>query len=156
MIKRYKHPHTKQLEFYVNYHGCWMCCSHFHKVNGYSTFKCDKKWTRIHRYMYEKYYGEIPRGICVLHHCDNRGCCNPAHLFLGTNSDNNKDRDNKGRQAKGIRNGMALLNARQVKKIYFARGTQLALAKIYGVSRQTIGAIKRKENWRHLWTSSIT
>lgn len=51
----------------------------------------------------------ITRGVwpsvCVLHDCDNPRCCNPAHLFLGTPTDNNADMRRKGRQAKGDRHG---------------------------------------------------
>ena len=54
-----------------------------------------------HRFTWEKTYGKIPDGFCVLHHCDNPPCVNPEHLFLGTNLDNVRDRDAKGRQAHG-------------------------------------------------------
>ena len=37
-------------------------------------------------------------GLNVLHVCDNALCCNPNHLYLGTQIDNIKDRDMKGRQ----------------------------------------------------------
>ncbi len=61
--------------------------------------------------------GDIPKGQCVLHTCDNHFCVNPLHLFLGTKTDNNKDRDAKGRQAKGERNGHAIITEDQVHKI---------------------------------------
>lgn len=45
-------------------------------------------------------HGPIPDGLFVLHRCDNGVCCNPAHLFLGTRSDNSLDMIAKGRQAR--------------------------------------------------------
>ncbi len=41
--------------------------------------------------------GPIPDGFWVLHHCDNRRCIRPAHLYLGTNADNMRDCAARGR-----------------------------------------------------------
>jgi len=51
----------------------------------------------VHRLMWEMENGPAPEGMWVLHRCDVRACCNPAHLFLGTPLDNMRDMHAKGR-----------------------------------------------------------
>jgi hypothetical protein len=50
-----------------------------------------------HRAAYELANGPIPDRMHVLHRCDRPRCCNPAHLFIGTNADNVADMMAKGR-----------------------------------------------------------
>ena len=53
----------------------------------------------VHRWAYQHYVGPIPDGLLVLHHCDNKRCSNPAHLYVGTAKDNARDAKDRGRLA---------------------------------------------------------
>ena len=64
--------------------------------DGYGNFNFPNKTKSAHRVAWILTYGPIPMGICVLHSCDNPSCCNPEHLFLGTNQDNMNDLAEKG------------------------------------------------------------
>lgn len=82
---------------------------------GYGSFGIGNGKTALaHRVAYELENGEIPEGQCVMHNCDNRLCCNPNHLDVGTIADNNLDMVEKGRQASGMKNGMSKLTNEQV------------------------------------------
>jgi hypothetical protein len=63
----------------------------------YGQIRVGSKMVYVHRLAYELTYGVIPAGMSVLHRCDNPSCCRPEHLFLGTQQDNIRDMENKGR-----------------------------------------------------------
>jgi hypothetical protein len=57
----------------------------------------DRKNYKAHRVAWELENGPPPEGMHVCHKCDVRLCCNPAHLFVGTRTDNERDKVAKGR-----------------------------------------------------------
>jgi hypothetical protein len=76
--------------------GCWLCSGDTWP-NGYARQAFKGKAFAVHRLIYECLVGPIPAGLQVLHRCDARACCNPAHLFVGTQRDNVIDAISKGR-----------------------------------------------------------
>ncbi len=109
---------------------------------------------RTHRLSYELFVGKIPKGLHVLHSCDNPACCNPKHLRVGTNYDNVQDRQNKNRQAKGIRHGRHKLSEQDIQEIrkLYATGnyTQQEIADSFGMSRSHICNILKNNYWKHV------
>ena len=76
--------------------GCWIWKASG-RGNGYGAFKFRNKVIDAHRVSWILHNGEIPDGFYICHKCDIRKCVNPAHLFLGTHSDNMKDCYQKNR-----------------------------------------------------------
>jgi hypothetical protein len=129
----------------------WLACK---DDNGYGKFsiQTDRKGllyvaTRI---MYFLHYRYDPGSLMVCHVCDNPGCVNPRHLWLGTLADNNTDRSNKGRDARGEQNGNAKITAEQARCIRQSHGTCEHLARQYGVNFGAISKIRTGRTWRHI------
>lgn len=135
--------------------GCWEwqgACN----ANGYGVVSI-KEFGRgsklAHRIAWQMTHGEIPEGMCVCHHCDNRICCNPSHLFLGTYKDNNQDKVAKGRgnTLYGEASPRSILTSQDVIAIRNSvHSTAKELACKYGITYLYVYAIKKGTTWKHL------
>lgn len=113
--------------------------------HGYGRTSKYKGECSAHRVSYKMFAGKIPRGLFVLHKCDNPPCFNPNHLFLGDHADNGRD------MAEKERSRHTFLTKKDVLSIRGSRGiSQFALAEKYGVDQSTISKITHNKRWKHL------
>lgn len=118
--------------------GCWEW-GWYVANSGYGTsFIKNKAQIATHRLAYMLWKGPIPDDLWVLHKCDNRLCCNPNHLFLGTHLDNVEDAKLKNRYSKIFQGNKTKLSDSQVKEIRSSPLSMKALAKLFGVCPPTI------------------
>jgi hypothetical protein len=130
---------------------CWNWTAATNK-KGYGIFDRDSGFATAHRYSYFLHFGEIPKNKIICHKCDNPKCVNPSHLFVGTIADNNKDKTNKNRQAKGAVTNKAKLTREDIIKIRkLTKNTTLRkIATMFNVAHSTISSIKLGYTWKHI------
>jgi hypothetical protein len=109
-------------------------------------FTTGKTRNKAHRIAYELTHGAIPAGLDICHTCDNRKCCNPSHLFLGTRQDNIDDMLSKNREARGESSGRYKITDKQVEKMRALSSVgvkQSILAEKYGVTDGHVSRVLR-------------
>ena len=107
---------------------------------------------RAHAYSFEISHGSRG-GLYVLHRCDVRACCNPAHLFVGTAKENYDDARSKGRNTRGERVGSVRFTEEDVRRIRAeaANGRRgRAIAREIGCSTHAVYAVIHRETWAHI------
>ena len=148
---------------------CWEWKARTKSHDGYGRVVAAGAAHPAHRVAWALTEGFCPQELFVCHSCDNRLCCNPDHLFLGTHQDNIADMMMKGRSAFGDRNGSrlypwkrprgenagrAILTNTQVleiRRLYAAGGvTYKELGHRFGVAVPTVGDIVRRKRWLHI------
>lgn len=113
------------------------------------------KMVLAHRVAWELIFGPIPNEMNVLHKCDNRACCNPNHLFLGTNQDNVNDRVAKGRSARFIgekhpRVKLAELEVINILDEYKRGISRKNIAQKYNIGMSQLHRIIHGQSWKHI------
>ena len=148
--------------------GCWKFNNNpnregYHACNYRLSGETKFRKTGAHRFMMMATGHVIPPNYVVCHHCDNPGCVNPDHLFIGTVADNNRDKKIKGRTRApcGERQGKALLTNEQARairaeaivgwRVGYNNGSNIKeIAAKYGVNRELVRRIARGELYRNI------
>jgi hypothetical protein len=121
------------------------------KICLYGSFSIQGSMYYAHRVSHSIEHGADPGEKKVCHLCDTPFCCNPAHLFLGTQLENIQDMDHKERRRqKGEQHLDAKLTEQIVREIRASDKTHKTLAEKYGVAPTTIGNARRCKTWKHV------
>jgi hypothetical protein len=128
--------------------GCWLWTKST-IIKGYGRFYSGK-FMVAHRWAWQFTNGPIPDGMMVCHKCDNPPCVNPAHLFLGTNSDNQKDAYRKNRHRNkgefGRNNKLNPLQVRIIRKLGNALPMR-EIGAIFSVGASQVSRIQKNQSW---------
>lgn len=139
--------------------GCWEWTGYLNNM-GYGQLSLNNRCTYAHRYSWILAHGEIAKGLCVLHRCDNPKCVRPDHLFLGTKKQNSEDMMKKGRWTRPfIRRSVGeQVHSSKLKAIdipvirgRIQSGEPLqVIARSFGVSHGAIYHIAKGNTWSHV------
>ena len=130
---------------------CWEWNA-YRQRSGYGVVKWNGKAKLAHRIALSLTDGIWESPLHVCHTCDNPPCCNPAHLWRGTDRDNHNDMVSKGRRAsfRGEAGGLAKLTGSQVLDIRNSSESSRRLAKRLNVSFGTVCRARTGKTWRHI------
>lgn len=140
--------------------GCWHWTGGITPF-GHGRFRLGRLEGQIgpHVFSYAMHVAPVPEGVCVLHHCDNPGCVNPGHLFLGDRGDNARDAAAKGRLKHNFAPGWnPARGTGRTRKITEADVIAIRqddrpateIAKAYGLCASSVWKIRSRRKWRHV------
>lgn len=138
---------------------CWVWTAYRTRF-GYgeiSVGRADEGTILAHRLSWILHKGPILDRLHVLHKCDNPSCVRPRHLFLGTQSDNNRDMTRKGRGRpiglrwrRGEAHSGAKLTTADVLEIRASAESLASCARRYNVSKKLILLVRQRKAWKHV------
>ena len=148
----------------IPFSGCWVFTGATNEF-GYGIVGTGGRGSpndRAHRITYRHFCGDIPAGMFVCHECDVPSCCNPNHLFLGTNQDNVNDMVRKKRNSPPPRNPHVTGSSHPLSKFtddevafvrdcHFLYGTSIyRLAKEFDVAQSTMQRVVKGERYKNV------
>ncbi len=136
-----------------NEKGCWEWQGSIAKGRyPYGFISTSDGLQNTHRVAWKLFRGSIPRGMLVCHTCDNPRCCNPDHLFVGTQKDNLDDRKRKGRTLTGQRHPNSAITdslAEQLRKEFDGvRGSIRRLSEKHGITSDVVRNVVRNLSYQ--------
>lgn len=158
--KEYAEKYRNKIKenIYINENNCWVWKRSKHK-QGYGNIGYKGKHHLTHRVSWMVHKGEIPKGIKVCHTCDITSCCNPEHLFLGTQKVNCLDASLKGRlnnkKLGKRRNKLNFEQVKEIKKLNSKGITRKELEIKYEVGQTCIAKILTGRSWNVNWTKEL-
>lgn len=133
--------------------GCWPWTASA-SPHGYGRITIHRRVELAPRVAWALVHGPIPKGLCVLHTCDNPPCCNPAHLFLGTHAVNMADMAAKGRAGQLGRRGEACPHSkltedhvRAIRAAVEAGRSQKEVGVEFGIDDSYVSRLVSRERW---------
>lgn len=134
--------------------GCWEWTG-YKSTHGYGKVRVGGPQVLAHRVSYTIFVGPISPFQQALHKCDNPGCVNPDHIFLGTSKDNMADmaRKKRYRPCHGEKNYRAMFTDAQVveiRELWDSGAKYKDIARRFGCKKEPIKRICRNDGWTHL------
>jgi len=141
----------KHVDRPIDVNECWVWTG-YKTPNGYGWCSFNGKTDFAHRVAFRMWKGDIPQKMVVRHRCRNK-CVNPAHLDIGSYSDNLNDRVRDGTDGRGMSNTNSKLTDDDIRTIRSRRETGeklLQIAESFGVRENSISRICARLTWKHV------
>lgn len=136
--------------------SCWSWMMSKTK-RGYGVFYFNGRRTTAHRFAYASSRGPIPENMCVCHTCDNPGCVNPDHLYLGTHNDNMRDKAERKRVVSNPLKAERHWNAKlknqdviEIRNLWKQGWKQKDIGNKFGITARYVCEIVGRRCWRSI------
>jgi len=124
---------------------CWLWEGTRHTADHYGQFQVGSRRVLAHRVAYQLVHGPTNKQVC--HACDVTLCCNPSHLFEGSQGDNILDMVQKGR---GSTQKLTPVEVKCIRILVENKISKTAIGKIFAISKSTIQHIIKGRSWKWL------